>query len=105
MAIAKMSHPTLILSVEGILLLTAMDLSLHLVFGFASGGLPGTDYRRLRCGNETYVASIVRMMRAGLPAAMELGGIDFVTTDPAPITEFLPIVMPLRIIERVPIQT
>jgi len=32
----------------------------------------------------------------GLPAAITLSGIDFVTTLPAPITLFLPIVTPFK---------
>src|SRR5437588_59492 len=43
--------------------------------------------------------------RAGLPATTTLGATSPVTTDPAAITEFAPIVTPLRIIEPVQIQT
>ena len=42
---------------------------------------------------------------AGLPPAIQFAGILFVTTEPAPITEFFPIVTPLRIIERAPMKT
>ena len=42
---------------------------------------------------------------AGLPANIEFGGTSFVTTAPAPIILFLPIVIPLQIIALSPIQT
>ena len=42
---------------------------------------------------------------AGTPAANELGGMDFVTTDPAPITDPLPIVTPFKTITLVANQT
>ena len=45
------------------------------------------------------------MTFAGLPPAMQFSGMLFTTTEPAPITEFLPIVTPLSIIERAPIKT
>ena len=40
-----------------------------------------------------------------MPTANELGGIDLLSTLPAPITEFLPIVTPGKIITPPPIQT
>ena len=43
-------------------------------------------------------------MRAGLPAATTFDGIDLVTTDPAPTTEFSPIVIPGSKITFAPIQ-
>jgi hypothetical protein len=42
---------------------------------------------------------------AGLPAKTELGGTSFVTTAPAPIILFLPILTPLQMIALSPIQT
>ena len=42
---------------------------------------------------------------AGTPAANELGGMDFVTIDPAPITEPFPIVTPFSTITLVANQT
>ena len=48
---------------------------------------------------------ILRITLHGLPTANELGGIDLLTTLPAPITEFLPIVTPGKIITPPPIQT
>ena len=41
----------------------------------------------------------------GFPPAIQFAGISFVTTEPAPITECLPIVTPLRIIEFAPTRT
>ena len=44
-------------------------------------------------------------MRAGTPAARELSGISFVTTDPAATTTLLPMLTPGRIVTFPPIQT
>ena len=41
----------------------------------------------------------------GLPKATTFGGISFVTTDPAPMTDLFPIVTPGRIVTFPPIQT
>ena len=41
----------------------------------------------------------------GTPAAMLLAGILFVTTLPAPMTLFVPMVTPFRMVQFVPIQT
>ncbi len=46
-----------------------------------------------------------RITRQGFPTANEFSGIDLLTTLPAPITEFLPIVTPGKIITPPPIQT
>jgi hypothetical protein len=46
-----------------------------------------------------------RITRAGLPAAIQLAGIDLVTTLAAAMTELSPIVTPLRTIARLPSQT
>ncbi len=45
------------------------------------------------------------MILAGLPAAMQFDGIDFVTRLIAPITELSPILTPLRTMTRLPSQT
>ena len=45
------------------------------------------------------------MIRAGLPATMQLSGTDFVTTEPAPIITLLPIVMSPITIAPTPIDT
>jgi hypothetical protein len=45
-----------------------------------------------------------RITFAGLPTANEFSGISFVTTDPAPITQPLPIVIPGHITVLPPIQ-
>ncbi len=45
------------------------------------------------------------MNLAGLPAQISLGGMDFVTTEPAPTMEFSPIVTPFRMMECAPINT
>ena len=45
------------------------------------------------------------MTLQGFPTANELGGMDLLTILPAPITEFLPIVTPGKIITPPPIQT
>jgi hypothetical protein len=42
---------------------------------------------------------------AGLPAATLMGGMDFVTTEPAPIMESLPIVTPFKIMVLIPMNT
>ena len=40
----------------------------------------------------------------GLPTAIEFGGMDFVTTEPAPIVQLSPIVTPAKIMLPPPIQ-
>lgn len=40
---------------------------------------------------------------AGFPAQISLSGMFFVTTDPAPMTELLPMLTPFKIIEPAPI--
>lgn len=62
------------------------------------------QYNHLRSGMGWPGAKRDLTTRAGLPAATEYGGMDFVTTAPAPIIEPWPIVTPGRMMTLRPIQ-
>ena len=53
----------------------------------------------------TSVSASSRTTRAGLPTAITPDGMDPVTTLPAPMTEWAPMVTPLRIMTRSPMNT
>ena len=56
-------------------------------------------------GQEANYSSTFLMIRAGFPAATQLAGMSFVTTEPAPMTTLSPMVTPGRMQAFPPIQT
>lgn len=77
---------------------------LHRCNGLRSAGGRRRLNRQLAKYQDSH-PSIWRITRAGLPATNDFSGTLEVTTLPAAITELSPMITPLRMIERAPIQT
>jgi len=65
--------------------------------------LPGNRTLRRSPLRKSFHALSCRSILAGLPATIARGGTSFVTTEPAPITEFSPIVIPHKSVAPDPI--
>ena len=90
------------------ILLTQLNIELFFKLNLSSASksfasLIGSLKKSFRDMNESWSSFFTNF--AGLPAYIELSGTSFVTTAPAPIILFLPIVTPLQIIALSPIQT
>lgn len=64
-----------------------------------------SGYRSLSLSTISSVVNFFFITLHGLPTAIEYGGIDLVTTEPAPIIDPRPIVTPGITVTLIPIQT